>query len=302
MKIVIADKVSDYLKDQLTGAGFNVVDVSMQKDLLPSEIKDADGLVVRSATTVDQKLLSYAENLKVIGRPGVGLDNVDVDECKKRGISVFNSPEAPSNSVAEFTIGLIIDLARGISFAHTEMKKKEWPKKKYIGVELSGKTLGVIGTGAIGSIVVKAALALGMNVVGYDVIQNKELEGLGNFRYCVLDKLFQSSDFISLHVPLIPPTKHMIDEGAFGKMKKGVMIINAARGGVVKEEALLKAIRSGIVSRAAIDVFEAEPLQNEELRNNDRVILTPHIGANTKEAQFRNGKIIAEKLIKFFST
>ena len=299
MKIVIADKVDEYLKNRLIEAGMEVIDISDSKDRLFKELVDAKGLVVRSATQVDEKLLSEAKLLKVIGRPGVGLDNVDIKACKKRGITVFNSPEAPSRSVAEFTIGLMLDLARNISFAHHKMKGNQWAKKSSMGIELYGKKIGIIGTGAIGSIVAKFSLSLGMEVLGYDVVENESLKLINGFRYVSLDELYEGADVITIHVPLLPQTKHIMNSSAFAKMKKGVLIINASRGGVIKEDDLLEALEDGTVLRAALDVYENEPLSDERIKNNEKILLTPHIGASTKEAQFKNGKIIADKLINF---
>ncbi len=297
MKVIIADSLSHETHDMLTNEGFTVVDVSKEKSRLLDEIADAHALIVRSATKVTQELLEHAPKLKIVGRAGVGLDNINIDACKQKGIEVVNSPEGPTQSVAEFTLGLMIAIARKFGIAYTGTKEMKWPKNQTLGTELHGKTLGIIGSGAIGGTLAQYAIALGMNVLAYDIIQYDHLKQLNNFKYVQLDELIQNSDFISIHVPLLPSTKHMIDQKAFQKMKDGVYIINAARGGVIDEHALLNALETDKVAAAALDVFETEPPTNTKLIQHPKVFPTPHMGANTVEAQIKNGTIVAQKII-----
>lgn len=299
MKVVIADSLHEKVTEILSNAGFEVVDVSESKEKLFDEVKDAQALIVRSATKVTQEVLDKAPELKIVGRAGVGLDNIDINAAKEKGIQVVNSPEGPTVSVAEFTLGLMIATARKFGIAYSGTKEGKWPKKQAKGIELNGKTLGIIGSGAIGGQLAKFALALGMKVLAYDIVEYDHLKELKNFRYVKLDDLLQQSDFISLHVPLLPATRHLINSDAFKKMKDGVIIINAARGGVIDEESLLEFLNNGKVAGAALDVFEIEPPTNTDLLQHPKVFVTPHIGANTVEAQEKNGTIVAEKIISF---
>lgn len=300
MKIVIADPVDKEMIEYLQTHGFEVLDCSDNRDQLMTQLTEAGGLIVRSATQVNSELLSNAPNLRVIGRPGVGLDNIDQDYCKANNIRVFNSPEAPSRSVAEFTFGLIIDLARKISISHKRMQDGKWAKKEALGIELEGKTLGIIGTGAIGKFVASFGEAFGMKTIGYDIIKNPELESLSNFSYVEFDDLLVKSDIITVHVPLLNATKHLLNKDTFHRMKVGVLLVNAARGGIIHELDLIQALKEGIIGGVALDTFESEPNINAELRTFDNIILTPHIGASTKEAQQKNGLIVAEKIVNHF--
>ncbi len=297
--ILVTDGMAKEGVKILEDAGFEVV-LLEDKSKLNEMIRDAVGMVVRSATKVTAELLDNAPKLKIIARAGVGLDNIDLEECKKRGITVVNSPEGPTPSVAELTIALLIGAARKIGHGNHMLKNGKWVKKECKGVELKGKTLGVIGTGAIGGTVIQYALALGMKVLGYDVILRDDLKQLDGFEYTDLDTLIKESDFITLHVPLIPPTKHMINKERIDQMKEGVIIVNVARGGIIDEDALLEGLKNGKVGGAALDVFENEPNPNPELINHPAVLATPHIGASTKEASIRNSTIVAKKIVEFF--
>jgi D-3-phosphoglycerate dehydrogenase / 2-oxoglutarate reductase len=302
MKIVVADKVDSDLIQMLKNENFQVIDLSIDKEQLVKELENADGLIVRSATQANKELLSNAKNLKIIGRPGVGVDNIDLEYCKKHNIHVVNSPEAPSISVAEFTIGLILNIARKISFADAKLKSGNWAKNESMGLEIFGKTLGVVGcSGAIGKIVSEYAIALNMRVVGYDVIINEELKQNPKFEYVSLDKIFQESDIITVHVPLLPSTKYLINKETIKMMKESVILINAARGGIFNEDDLIEALKSNKIAGCALDVFENEPNINDELRKFKNVIITPHIGANTNEAQQKNGTIVGHKIINYLS-
>ncbi len=296
--IIIADPLDSSAKILLEKAGHEVIDVSSNKEKLLVELENCDGLIVRSATKVNKDMLNRAHKLQIVGRAGVGLDNIDLEECKKRKIKVVNSPEGPTRSVAELALGLLIATSRRISYVDAGTKEGMWPKKTK-GHELYGKTLGIIGTGAIGNTLANYASALGMNVIGYDVVENSNFKE--KYKYVTLEELFKSSDYISLHVPLLPSTYHMINEKSFKVMKKGVIIINTSRGGTIDEEALLDAINSGLVAGAALDVYENEPINKDSmLLKNPKIITTAHIGAQTYDASLNNTQIVCKKIINHF--
>lgn len=300
VKIVIADAIHPDAHQILENAGFQVVDINSNKTELDVQIQEADGLIVRSATKVTKELLDIAPKLKIIGRAGVGTDNIDKDECEKREISVVNSPEGPTRSVAELTLALLISSARKLTIANNGTKDGNWPKKNK-GIEIFGKTLGIIGSGAIGGLFAKYCIALGMKVVAYDIVELEELKTLDHFSYKTLDDVLKEADFISLHVPLLPSTKHIINKDTIQKMKDGVILINAARGGIIDETALLTALKSGKVAGVALDVFEKEPVdKSNELVQHPNVIATPHIGAQTYDASKNNTVIVCNKIIKYF--
>jgi D-3-phosphoglycerate dehydrogenase len=252
-------------------------------------------MIVRSRTKVRQPLIDVCPNLKVIVRGGVGLDTIDHEYAKSRGIAVMNTPMASSASVAELTIGYMFALARSIYKATSSMKAEKWDKKSFEGDEIGGKTLGLIGVGNIGKEVAKRAKALGMTVLAYDPYV-KEIAGI---KLVALDELLTQSDYISLHLPKTKESANMIGNEQFAKMKNGVRIINCARGGIIDEAALYEALMSGKVAGAAFDVFAEEPPIDWKLLKLDNVIGSPHIGAATKEAQGRVGAEVAEKLIAF---
>ncbi len=254
-----------------------------------------DGMVVRSRTKVRQPLIDVCPNLKVIVRGGVGLDTIDADYAKSKGISVMNTPLASSASVAELTIGYMFALARSIYQATASMKSEKWEKKNFEGDEIGSKTLGLIGVGNIGKEVAKRAKALGMTVVAYDPFV-KSVDGV---KMVALDELLAQADYISLHLPKTKESAGMIGKDQFAKMKNGVRIINCARGGIIDENALCDALTSGKVAGAALDVYSEEPPTDWKLVKLPNVIGSPHIGAATKEAQGRVGAEVAEKLIAF---
>ncbi|MHA2171792.1 MAG: hydroxyacid dehydrogenase [Candidatus Kariarchaeaceae archaeon] len=297
--IVIADAIHPIAKSLLKNANFEVVDVSSNKDLLFNSLSNASALIVRSATKVTQDLLSQAPELKIIGRAGVGLDNVDLAACQERNIEVVNSPDGPTNSVAELALALIIIVSRklGINFLGT--REGKWPKQ-IKGNEINGKILGIIGSGAIGGTLAKACIGLGMNIYAFDIVINPELEKMEGFTYTDLDSLLELADIISLHLPLVPATRHLIDEQAFQKMKDGVIIVNTSRGGIIDENALLQALSSGKVLGAGLDVFEKEPLTSTNpLISQSNVFVTSHIGAQTYEAGKNNSEVVCKKIIEF---
>jgi D-3-phosphoglycerate dehydrogenase / 2-oxoglutarate reductase len=272
------------------------VDVDGDSDLTQA-IGSYDAIVIRSATKLTAELIDRAERLKVIGRAGVGVDNVDVAAATRRGIVVANAPESTVVSAAEQTIGLMVALARNIPQAHAALKQGRWERERWAGVELAGKTLGLIGFGRIGRQVGRRALGLGMRVVAHDpFVADERFRELGVERAETLDEVLAAADVLSLHSPLTPETERMIDAAAIGRMKDGARLVNAARGALVDEQALAEAIRSGKLAGAALDVFSAEPYAGELLEL-DEVVVTPHLAASTGEAQDRAGVIVAEQVV-----
>jgi len=298
MKILVCDPISDKAVEGLKILGHSV---DVKTGMTPEELKSAapnyECMIVRSATKVRKEIIDAASDLKLIIRGGVGLDNIDVEYAKSKGIEVRNTPAASSISVAELTIGHMLSLIRHIPRGTQTLKENKWEKKKLKGTELYSSTLGIIGIGRIGREVAKRAIAFGMNVIVYDPYI-KEVEGL-NVKFVSFEELIKTSDFISAHTPLTDETHHLLSDKEFEKMKEGVYIINCARGGIVDENALYRALTSGKVAGAAFDVFEKEPPEGNRLLQLNNFICTPHIGASTKEAQDRiGGEII--KIIKEF--
>ncbi|NFA14578.1 3-phosphoglycerate dehydrogenase [Clostridium botulinum] len=301
IKILVSDGIEQNALNKLNEQGFVVLDKHFEKEELKEKIKDFDAIIIRSATKVDKEIIDAGikGNLKLVVRAGVGLDNVDLEYAKEKGVKVFNTPKASSVSVAELTLGHMLCISRFINTANVTMLQGKWEKKKYKGTEIYGKTLGLIGFGRIAREVAKRANALGMNVIYYDIAG--KCEEYEEFKCCTLDYLLNNSDFISVHIPFNKDRGALLKEEEFNKMKDGVYIINCARGGVIEEEALLKALNSGKVTAAALDVFENEPKPKKELINHERVSITPHIGASTKEAQMRIGEEIVDILDNFFN-
>jgi D-3-phosphoglycerate dehydrogenase / 2-oxoglutarate reductase len=272
------------------------VDEDTESDL--AEIIDRyDAIVVRSATKLTAELIERASRLKVIGRAGVGVDNVDVDAATRRGIVVANAPESTVVSAAEHTIGLLVALARNIPQAHAALKQGRWERKAYGGIELAGKTLGVLGFGRIGQQVARRAGGLGMRVVAYDpYVSAERFRELGVERVETTPEVYAAAEFLTLHLPLTTETRHSLDAAAFAAMRDGVRIVNAARGELVDEAALVEAVTSGKVGGAALDVFSEEPYTGP-LLDLDNVVVTPHLAASTDEAQDRAGVIVAEQVV-----
>jgi D-3-phosphoglycerate dehydrogenase / 2-oxoglutarate reductase len=300
MKVLVSDNLTQIGVDILKKGGLDVtVKTGMKPDELKKEIKKYDGIVIRSATKLTADVLAGADKLKVIGRAGSGLDNVDKPAASKKGIVVMNTPGGNTVTTAEHALSMMMSLARNIPQATASLKAGKWEKKKFGGVELFNKVLGVIGMGAIGSQVAKRAIALGMTVLGYDPFLSKDrAEELG-VEVATLDKIYKSSDFITIHSPLTPETKGMINARTIKKMKDGVRIINCARGGIVDEKALLAALKSGKVAGAALDVFEKEPPEGNPLLELDNFICTPHLGASTTEAQVNVAVAVAEQIVDY---
>ena len=271
------------------------VDVETNGDL-GDRIADYDAIVIRSATKLTADLIERAERLKVIGRAGVGVDNVDVDAATRRGIVVANAPESTVVSAAEHAVGLLVALARNIPQAHEALKSGRWERSRWGGIELADKTLGVLGFGRIGQQVARRAVGLGMRVVAYDPFVAKErYRELGVERLESMDDVLAEAEFLTLHLPLGPETRGIIGVDAFARMRDGVRVVNAARGELVDEQALIEAVQSGKVAGAALDVFASEPYTGP-LRELEQVIVTPHLAASTEEAQDRAGLIVAEQV------
>lgn len=286
MKILVSDAVSmegiEILQKEYT--------VDIKTKLPPEEllriIPEYDALVVRSDTKVTKAVIDAAANLKVIGRAGVGVDNIDVEAATQRGIIVLNAPEGNTIAATEHTMAMMLALARNIPQAHATVKAGEWQRSKFMGVEMRGKTLGILGLGRIGTGVAKRALAMEMNVIAYDPFISAERAKALDIELVEMEEIFTTADFITFHLPLTPDTRNLINKEVLGRVKKGVRIINCARGGVIDEVALAEAISEGRVAGAALDVFAKEPLAAESpLLPLDKVVLTPHLGASTAEAQ-----------------
>src|SRR5579859_2552240 len=294
MKVLVRESIAD--------AGVDLLRARFDVDVdLDSPLEDIvglyDAIVVRSATKLTAEVIERATNLKVIGRAGVGVDNVDVEAATRRGIVVANAPESTVVSAAEHTIGLLVGLARNIPQAHAALKQGRWERSSYGGIELAGKTLGVLGFGRIGQQVARRALGLGMRVVAYDpYVATERFRELGAERVETPEEIYAAAEFITLHLPLTDETRRTLDATAFSEMRGGVRIVNAARGELVDEDALLDALRSGKVAGAALDVFGEEPYSGPLLEL-DSVVVTPHLAASTEEAQDRAGLIVAEQIV-----
>jgi D-3-phosphoglycerate dehydrogenase len=301
MNILVTDKMAEEALTVLKDAGFDVIYDEMDADTLLKEIGKYDGLMVRSRTKATTEVIEAGSsgNLKVIGRAGIGVDNIDIETAGKKGIPVVNSPTGATASVAELTIGHMLTLSRHIALADKTMKKGEWAKKKLKGFELDGKILGLIGTGNIGKYTAKLAQCFGMKIIGYDPFISKKDMSKDNIEKIEdLGKLMENSDYISLHLPHIPATHHIINKKMIEKMKPSSYLINCARGGTVDENALYNALKEGKIAGASLDVYESEPPENSPLLELDNVVLTPHLGANTKEGQIKAGTICANQIVK----
>jgi D-3-phosphoglycerate dehydrogenase len=303
MKILVSDSLSKQGVELLEKAGFTVVVKSkMPKDELFKEIKDADGLIVRSGTKVTAELIEAAPKLKIVGRAGSGLDNVDTPAATKRGIVVMNTPGGNTVTTAEHTMSMICAMARRIPQATASVKAGKWEKDKFMGVELYNKALGIVGVGQIGSHLTKMAQGIGMRVIAYDPYLAPDRAEKMGVTMMELADLFKNADIISVHTPLTPETKGIINAKAIATMKPGVMIVNCARGGIINETDLVEALKSKKVAAAAFDVFEEEPVKADNpLLALDNFICTPHIGAQTMEAQENVAVGIAEQVVDYFT-
>ncbi len=298
LKIVLAEKVSPAtLAIFQEEPGWNIVTADkISPGGLPAELADADALIVRSAVQADATLLAAAPKLRIIGRAGVGVDNIDADEATRRGIVVMNTPGANAVAVAELTLGLMISMARAIPRANATMHAAKWEKKSLQGSELRGKTLGIIGLGRVGLEVARRAQAFGMTVIGYDPFIAPVIARENQVALLSLDEVLSGSDFLSLHVGLTPQTEGLINQKSIATMKKGVRIVNCARGELIVDEALAAALASGHVAGAALDVFRQEPLKDSPYFGLDNILLSPHIGGSTDEAQEAIGIQLANQV------
>ena len=295
MKILITEPISQEGKEIFEKEGFEIMEkMNLSKEELKKAIKGTEAIIVRSKTKIDREIIEAADRLRVIGRAGIGLDNIDCEAAEEKNIAVLNTPQSPVVSVAELTLGLILACARNLKRAILSLKEGKWEKEKLEGIEIFGKTLGIIGLGRIGKEVAKRAISLGMKVVFYD----PSVDAFPEARKVNLDTLYSLSDIITIHVPLIPQTTHLISKEAFSKMKDNVILINCARGGIVDEEALYTALTDGKVFAAGLDVFEKEPAVGNKLLGLPNIVATSHLGSHTKEGQLRVGREIAEKVTK----
>jgi D-3-phosphoglycerate dehydrogenase / 2-oxoglutarate reductase len=300
-RVLICDSIDNSGIESLKKSGM-IVDYQpeINANQLSTIAKDYDVIVVRSRTKITKDIIqASAPSVKVIARVGVGLDNIDIKEAEANGIHVINSPEAAANAVSELVIGLMLSLARSIPFADVETKKGNWIKKDLTGVELRGKYLGIIGVGNIGRNIGRIARSLRMNLIGYDIIPiNRDFTREVGMIVADFNTLLESADFVTCHVPLTAETKKMFSTVKFSKMKPSAFLINTSRGEVIDENALYEALKNGRIAGAALDVFETEPPMNKMLLQLTNVICTPHIGAQTKEAQQLAAMVIAEKIIQ----
>lgn len=300
MKVLIADSINEKGIANLKAVTDVVVNTTITPEELLDTIKEYDAIVVRSRTKVTEEVIKKADNLKIIARAGVGVDNIDLNAATEKGIMVVNSPESTSITVAEHTMGLLLTLARKLSIADKSVKEGKWEKKKFMGIELRNKTLGVIGMGRIGSQVVNRCKAFEMDAMAYDPYLPQEVATQMGVELTDLETVLKNSDFITIHVPLTPETKHLISKEEFKIMKDTAFIANCARGGIIDEEALYEALKNNEIGGAALDVYENEPpSKDSKLFELDNIVLTPHIAASTKEAQRDAAIIVADEIIEF---
>jgi len=303
MNILITDKTSPKCAQILRDAGFTVDEkFGISKDELLQIIGNYEGLIVRSATKVTADVIAAAQNLKVIGRAGSGVDNIDVQAATEKGILVMNTPGGNTNAVAELALLLMLGTARNVYNAVASLKAHKWEKKKFSGHEIKGKTLGLLGYGRVSRNLGKKALALEMNVLCYDPKIKKNLVDEDGIQLVAdMGTVLSRADYLSVHLTKKPETVNFISDDEFAQMKDGVFFINCSRGGIVNENALLNALNEGKVAMAAVDVYEKEPPEDFSLIDHPNVICTPHIGASTKEAQENVAVMIAEQFVDFFT-
>jgi D-3-phosphoglycerate dehydrogenase len=299
-RVLICDSIDQAGIDSMKRAGLSV---DYKPEIKPAElvssVKDYDVIIVRSRTKITKEVVDAAESAKIIARVGVGLDNVDVKAAEEKKIRVINAPEAASIAVAELAIGLMISLARSIPRADAEGKRGNWIKKELMGTQLSGKYLGIVGVGNIGRNIGRMAKALRMNLIGYDPVPiNREFITETGMIVTDLNTLLESADFITCHVPATPETIHMFNAERFAKMKSTAYLVNTSRGEIIDENALYEALKNGRLAGAALDVFEVEPPANKQVLALPNLVCTPHIGAQTREAQELASIVIAEKVIQ----
>ncbi|MFM2114489.1 MAG: D-3-phosphoglycerate dehydrogenase, partial [Actinomycetota bacterium] len=294
-RILVTEEIADGGLDRLRQAGHDVdIRLGLDHTALLSEIQGAHALIVRSATDVNAEVLAAGSELVVVGRAGVGLDNVDVDTATKRGVMVCNAPESNIASAAEQTMALLLAIARNVPQAHAALVQGRWERSKWEGVELLDKTLGIVGLGRIGKLVAQRAAAFGMRIVAFDPYISAERARQMNVDLLPLDQLVAESDFLTVHLPKTKETVGLIGREMFLKAKRELRVINVARGGIVDEAALYDALKDGIIAGAALDVFSKEPMTESPLFTLPNVVVTPHLGASTREAQDKAGDAIAD--------
>jgi len=298
--VLVCDQVNPILNEILEKNGLHITyEPEITPDQIAQKIENYQVIVVRSRTKITKELIQRADKCKIIARVGVGLDNIDLDTAKEKNIRVINSIEGAMNAVAELVVGLMLSLARDIPRADREVRNGNWIKKELMGTELRGKYLGIVGLGNIGKRLGRLAKSFNMNIIGYDVMPiDEEFSKEVGLMKADLGTLLSSADYVSLHVPLLDSTRHMINAEKIATMKNTSRIINTSRGGVVDENALYDALKNGNLGGAALDVFEVEPATSNKLRDLPNFISTPHIGAQTKEAQSLAANVIAEKIIQ----
>ena len=297
MKVLIPEKLADP-GIELLKRDFEVdVLLDLSADELLEKIGDYDGLIIRSATQVTAGVIEKADNLKAIGRAGIGVDNIDIEAATKRGVIVANAPESNTVAAAEHTLGLMLAAARRIPAADAALKGGEWKRSAFKGVEVREKTLGLVGLGHVGAIVARGAIGMGMRVLAYDpYVSEDRMRSMNVGRAETTDEVFENADFVSLHVPRTPQTMGLVNEETLGKMKPTAYLINVARGGIVDEAALYEALKNGVIGGAALDVFAEEPTTESPIFSLPNVVVTPHLGASTAEAQDRAGITAAEQV------
>jgi D-3-phosphoglycerate dehydrogenase / 2-oxoglutarate reductase len=299
MKVVVAEKISSSAINLLREPRWTIVTPDQVEGKLPAHLQSADALIVRSAVQVDADLLEHARKLRVIGRAGVGVDNIDLDAATRKGIAVMNTPGANAIAVAEHALALMLAMARHISRANELMHAGKWEKKSLQGTELRGKTLGIVGLGRIGMEVARRARAFGMEIVAHDPFVSTAVAKEQGIRLAKLEEVYAAADYLTLHVGLTPQTAGMINADSVKRMKRGVRLVNCARGELVDEAALARAVKQGLVAGAALDVFTDEPLKNSPLTAVENIILTPHIAGSTNEAQEAVGYQIAMQVKEY---
>ena len=296
-KVLITDGLENIGKEIITKSGEAVDKKGIEAVELLKIIPEYDAMIIRGRTKLTAEVFAAATKLKVVGRMGVGVDNIDLIAAKAHNVTVVNAAVATSAAVAELAMGLMLSLVREIPRADASMKAETWLKKEFNGTELNGKTLGVIGFGNIGRLVGKYASAFGMQIVAYDPFRDADYMHANGAEAATIDEIFEKADVITLHLPLTEQVKHLLNDEAFAKMKDGVLIVDAARGGILDEAALLRALESGKVRGAGLDVYEKEPPLTWELVKHPKVIAMPHIGAQTAEAQLRAAVDIATEVM-----
>ena len=298
MKILIADPISDSGISILNDAGFELIlKPESSQEEKTNAASDADGIIIRSGTKIDSKMIEYAKSLRVIGRAGVGIDNIDLNAATRKGIIVMNTPDVNTISAAEHTIAMMLTLSRNTHLGHLTLTSGRWERHNLIGTELQKKTIGILGLGKIGREVMDRCLSFGMQILGYDPFVNEDILSEKNITLVNLDEIVKSSDFISLHIPLNNETRNLFNFGLMKRMKRSAKIINVARGGIINEHDLAKALNEDIIMGAAIDVFTTEPIEKDNpLLNAKNILLSPHLGASTREAKEGVSKAICEQV------